>query len=111
MDKNTFRRIMIKSESSFKFLGAPDGFWIGVNDAGVEEMFSFDKMSEKYKKNCIKYLKKYRSSVKHGEFLNGIDTKALKLTKSDIKNLYKFATEAVDEKINQLETSLKMPLY
>ena len=49
MDKNTFCNIMLNSKSSFKFLGAPDGSWLGVTDDGIEKMYSFDEMSEKYK--------------------------------------------------------------
>ena len=64
MDKNTFCNIMLNSKSSFKFLAAPDGFWIGVTDDGVEKMFSFDEMPENYKENCIKLLKKNRGAVK-----------------------------------------------
>ena len=48
---------MLGSKSSYKFLGAPDGFWLGATDDGVEKMYSFDEMSEEYKKECIKYLK------------------------------------------------------
>lgn len=107
MDKNTFYEIMLESKSSFKFLGAPDGSWLGVTDDGIEKMYSFDEMSEKYKENCIKYLEKHREGIEYGTFLEGIDVKKLKLTESDIEDLYKFATEAVGEKINQLRVNLK----
>lgn len=107
MDKNTFCNIMLNSKSSFKFLGAPDGSWLGVTDDGIEKMYSFDEMSEKYKENCIKYLEKHGEGIEYGTFLEGIDVKKLKLTESDIEDLYKFATEAVGEKINQLRANLK----
>ena len=63
MDKNTFCSIMLASKSSYKFLGAPDGFWLGVTDDGVEKMYSFDEMPEEYKKNCIKYLEDQRKNI------------------------------------------------
>ena len=101
MDKDTFCRIILESKSSYKFLGAPDGFWI--SGGSVEKNFQIDEMSKKYKKNCIEYLEKHREGIGHGTFLGGIDLKKLKLTESDIEDLYKFATEAVDEKIKQLK--------
>lgn len=107
MDKNTFCNIMLNSKSSFKFLAAPDGFWIGVTDDGVEKMFSFDEMPENYKENCIKNLKKNRGAVKKGFFRDGISIDELNLTESDEEDFNKFAIEAVDEKINQLKASLK----
>ena len=103
MDKDTFCRIMIESKSSYKFLGAPDGFWI--SGGGVEKISQIDEMSEKHKKNCIEYLEKHREGIGYGTFLEGIDVKKLKLTESDIEDLYKFAIEAVDEKIKQLKTT------
>ena len=107
MDKNTFCSIMLASKSSYKFLGAPDGFWLGVTKDGVEKMYSFDEMPEEYKKECIKYLKKHRKNIKTGFFIDGINMNKLNLTDSDIKDLSKFAIEAVDEKINQLRVNLK----
>jgi hypothetical protein len=100
MDKNTFCRIITESNSSYKFLGAPDGFWISGEGVGF---LPIDEMSNNYKKNCIEYLKKHRDGIRCGNFLNGIDVEELKLTESDIEDLYKFATEAVDEKIKQLK--------
>jgi hypothetical protein len=107
MDKNTFCSIMLASKSSYKFLGAPDGFWLGVTDDGVEKMYSFDEMPEEYKKNCIKYLEDQRKNIEKGFFINGINMNKLNLTDSDIEDLSKFATEAVDEKINQFRANLK----
>ena len=68
MDKNTFCSIMLASKSSYKFLGAPDGFWLGVTDDGVEKMYSFDEMPEEYKKNCIKYLEDQRKNIEKSAY-------------------------------------------
>ena len=50
MDKNTFCEIMLESKSSFKFLGAPDGFWLGVTDDGIEKCIHLMKCQRNIKR-------------------------------------------------------------
>lgn len=97
MTKEGFKEILLSSMSSFRFLAAEDGYWLGVDDNGIERDIAIDDMSNSYKKNCINYLYKQRENIERGFFLQGAH-----YDKSDYEELVKFGCEAMEEKISQL---------
>lgn len=92
MTKERFREIIVNSESSFRFLGAEDGYWLGA-----DREYSISEMPKEYKDNCIKYLHKYEETIKAGSFLQGV-----KYNKEDYKELVRLGCEAMKQKISGL---------
>lgn len=97
MERDEFQRIILNSGSSFKFLAADEGKWLGVDDNGDEREYYIEDMSKTHKQNCIKYLNKHRKDIERGFFLQSVEYK-----ESDYKELVRIACESMDEKLRAL---------
>lgn len=97
MTKKRFREIIVNSQCSYKFLGAEEGHWIGVDDSGEEKDYSISKMPKDYKDNCIRYLEKQKENIERGFFLKGV-----KYNKADYEDLVRLGCEAMQQKIQEL---------
>ena len=100
MDKNKFKEL-IKEEGSYRFLGAEDGYWIGVDDNGKEQELWIAGMSRDYRENCLKYLNKHKKNIETGAFLQDV-----KYDKADYETLIQFGCDAMNEKIKQLSDGM-----
>ena len=97
MTKEKFSEIIVNSKSSFKFLGAEQGYWLGTDEDGMEETYSISEMTKKHKENCINYLKKQKENIVRGFFLEGVD-----IDKSDYEELVQLGCDAMKQKIREL---------
>ena len=97
MTKERFREIIVNSQCSYKFLGAEEGHWIGVDDSGEEKDLYISEMKKDYKDHCIRYLEKHKENIKRGFFLQGV-----KYNKADYEDLVRLGCEAMQQKIQEL---------
>ena len=96
MNKRKFKEL-IASSGSYRFLGAPYGYWYGRNEKGEDTKIWIEDMPVSYRKNCIKYLEDQRSAIEKGNFLANVDYED-----SDYDVLLKLGCEALEEKLQQL---------
>lgn len=92
MTMEEFRKRIVNSSCSYKFLGSEDGFWIGA-----DEEWLIEEMSTEYKKNCIKYLEKHSQNIETGFFLKGV-----KYNKNEKDELIRLGRIAMQNKTNEL---------
>lgn len=97
MTKERFREIIVNSQCSYKFLGAEEGHWIGVDDNGKERDYFISEMPKDYKENCIRYLEKHEENIKSGIFLQGAV-----YNRADRKELIRLGCDAMQQKIREL---------
>lgn len=97
MTKEKFREIMVNSKGSYKFLGAEEGYWLGVDNDGRDQEYSISKMPKEYKDNCINYLNRQKDNIERGYFLEGVD-----FDKADYDELVQLGCDAMKQKIWEL---------
>lgn len=95
MTTKEFQDLIVNSMSSYKFLGADDGYWLGAN-----ENICISDMDDGYRKNCINYLNKHRENIELGYFLEGVDKSEYNM--ADYDELVRHACEALERKIKEL---------
>ena len=97
MTEEKFREIILNSNSSYKFLRAGQGYWLGVNEKGEDEFYYIPTMGKKYKENCINYLKQHSNNIRKGFFLEGVVFK-----KEEYNELLQLGCDAMEQKIREL---------
>lgn len=97
MTEEKFREIIVNSKSSYRFLGAEDGYWLGVDENGKDIEYPISEMSMDYKDNCIRYLNKQKENIERGFFLKGVN-----FQKVDYIELVRLGCEAMKRKIDEL---------
>lgn len=100
MTNEEFREIIVHSKSSYKFLGAEEGYWIKTDKDGEDRKCLIDEMPKKHKTNCINYLKRHRENIKKGQFLHGVELDIKKRAEYD--ELVRLGCEAMERKIKEL---------
>lgn len=98
MTEKNFRDIIVNSNSSYRFLGAEEGCWLGVDEYGKECEYNIAEMPQDYKDNCIKYLSKHEENIKRGFFLEGVNFK-----KEEYEDLVQLGCAAMKQKIWELK--------
>ncbi len=97
MTKEKFSEIIVNSRSSYKFLGAEQGYWLGVEEDGTEKTYSISEMRKDYRVNCINYLNRQKENIERGYFLQGVD-----FDKADYDELVQLGCDAMKQKIWEL---------
>jgi len=97
MTKEKFNEIIVNSKCSYRFLGAEQGYWLGVDNRGRQVTYAISEMEKDHKIKCINYLIEQKENIERGYFLQGVD-----FDKADYDELVRLGCDAMKQKILEL---------
>lgn len=95
MTKDELHELLLESLSSYKFIAAPEGFWID----GDDNLLEISRMDYNHRKNSKAYLEKRMENIRRGDAFSGAD---IDMTEEEYPVLKQYTIELAEQKLKEL---------